>query len=69
MIEKPIVIKGGRYTDERGTLRFVNEFAFKDVKRFYFIRHQDIAVIRAWQGHQFEKNFSILSRENLLLHG
>ncbi len=57
MIEKPIIIKGGTFTDDRGSMRFVNAFTFPDVKRFYFIRHPDTTVVRAWQGHQFEKKY------------
>ena len=38
-------------------MRFVNDFGFSDVKRFYFIKHIDTSVIRAWQGHQFEKKY------------
>lgn len=57
MIEKPTIIKGGSFSDERGSMRFVNDFQFGDVKRFYFIKHADTSVIRAWQGHQFEKKY------------
>lgn len=57
MQEKPTIIKGGTFTDNRGSMRFVNGFHFKDVKRFYFIKHLDISIIRAWQGHQVEKKY------------
>lgn len=57
MIEKPTVIKGDSFSDKRGDLRFVNDFQFEDVKRFYFIKHLDTSVVRAWQGHQFEKKY------------
>ena len=57
MFEKPSIIKGGTFTDNRGTMRFVNAFDFPDVKRFYFIKHPDTSVVRAWQGHQFEKKY------------
>jgi dTDP-4-dehydrorhamnose 3,5-epimerase len=55
ILDKPEIIKGGSYSDNRGEIRFVNDFQFDDVKRFYFIKHPDKSVIRAWQGHQFEK--------------
>lgn len=55
--EKPEIIKGGSFTDDRGTLRFVNDFHFNDVKRFYFIKHLNTQTVRAWQGHQFEKKY------------
>ncbi len=57
MQEQPTIIKGGIFSDQRGSMRFVNDFHFKDVKRFYFIKHPDTSVIRAWQGHQFEKKY------------
>ena len=57
MAEEPIITKGGHFADERGTMRFVNDFRFENVKRFYLIKHPDISVVRAWQGHQFEKKY------------
>lgn len=57
MIEEPNLIKGDCYSDERGILRFVNDFRFNDVRRFYFIKHPNISIIRAWQGHRFEKKY------------
>jgi dTDP-4-dehydrorhamnose 3,5-epimerase len=57
MSEIPTIIKGGKFFDERGSIRFVNDFSFGDVKRFYLIKHPDTSVIRAWQGHQFEKKY------------
>ncbi len=57
MNETPIIIKGGTFNDNRGSMRFVNDFHFNDVKRFYFIKHPDTSMVRAWQGHQFEKKY------------
>mgnify|MGYP001179657880 CR=1 FL=1 len=57
MQEQPSILKGGIFTDHRGSMRFVNDFRFGDVKRFYFIKHPDTTVVRAWQGHQFEKKY------------
>ena len=57
MSEQPTIIKGGFFSDKRGSMRFVNDFHFDDVKRFYFIKHPDTSIIRAWQGHQFEKKY------------
>lgn len=57
MSEKPNIIRGGNFADQRGIMRFVNDFRFNDVKRFYFIKHSDTAIVRAWQGHQFEKKY------------
>ena len=57
MTETPAIIKGGTFSDDRGSMRFVNDFQFNDVKRFYFIKHLNVDFIRAWQGHQFEKKY------------
>lgn len=57
MPEQPTIIKGGIFADQRGSMRFVNDFSFDDVKRFYLIKHPETSVIRAWQGHQFEKKY------------
>lgn len=57
MKETPAIIKGGKFHDHRGSMRFVNDFRFPDVTRFYFIQHPDPSVVRAWQGHQFEKKY------------
>jgi dTDP-4-dehydrorhamnose 3,5-epimerase-like enzyme len=51
------LIKGNDFTDARGTLKFVNEFSFPEVKRFYQIVHPTTATIRAWQGHQLEHKY------------
>lgn len=57
MSEKVNYIKGNQFSDHRGTLQFVNDFSFPDVKRFYQITHPDASVIRAWQGHKVEEKF------------
>lgn len=53
----PKIISGGRFSDNRGIVNFVNDFVLDEVKRFYIIEHSDIKTIRAWQGHQFEKKW------------
>jgi dTDP-4-dehydrorhamnose 3,5-epimerase len=57
MIEKPSIIKGDIFRDHRGTIRFINGFRFTDIKRFYFIKHPDTSIIRAWQAHKIEKKY------------
>lgn len=51
------LIEGGIFSDERGTLSFVNAFNLLLVKRFYFISNVNIDVIRAWQGHKIESRW------------
>jgi len=55
--KKPRLIKGGISTDERGEVSFVNDFDFKDIKRFYIIENASLDVIRAFHGHLREEKF------------
>lgn len=48
------VIKGKIYSDNRGIVRFVNDFNLDGIKRFYTITHPETSTIRAWQGHKQE---------------
>lgn len=51
------IISGGRYTDERGTIYFFNDFDMTEVKRFYRITNQYTSIIRAWRGHKIEQRW------------
>ncbi|WP_163400295.1 WxcM-like domain-containing protein [Flavobacterium fluviatile] len=56
------VIQGGCFSDQRGTISYVNDFSFKDIERFYIISNSDQHPIRAWQGHKLDaKNFYCIS--------
>ena len=55
-------IKGGVASDERGQIRFVNEFDMDLVKRFYIIKNADTELIRGWRAHRIEQRwFYVLS--------
>lgn len=47
------VIDGDVYSDNRGTLKSVNDFNMSSVVRMYSIEPK-LKVIRAWQGHKVE---------------
>lgn len=51
------IIRGCIFTDQRGGLRFFNEFDMKEVVRFYQISPASPDVFRAWQGHKREKKW------------
>lgn len=56
------VIQGGVAKDERGQIRFVNEFDMSSVKRFYIIQNANTELIRGWRGHRIEQRwFYVLS--------
>jgi len=60
MIEnkEPVLVKGASFVDDRGVLRFVNDFSsFNYIKRFYQVENHDINYIRAWHGHKNEGKF------------
>jgi dTDP-4-dehydrorhamnose 3,5-epimerase-like enzyme len=58
----PKIISGGNFSDNRGTISYVNDFSFKDIERFYIISNSEEKPIRAWQGHKLDaKNFYCLS--------
>lgn len=55
-------IQGRIAKDERGQIRFVNEFDMSVVKRFYIIKNADTELIRGWRAHRIEQRwFYVLS--------
>lgn len=57
MLNEVTLIKGGIAVDDRGNLRFVNDFNFEGVKRFYQVENHRRGFIRAWHGHQKEGKY------------
>lgn len=51
------IIEGGTYTDDRGTITFVNEFDMTPIKRFYVIEHSHLSTIRGWRAHKIEQRW------------
>lgn len=62
------VIQGNTHTDHRGTVRFVNDFTFDGIKRFYIITHPDTTTIRAWQGHKLETKYFYVTKGSYLIN-
>lgn len=54
---QPTLIKGNLHQDDRGTVRFNNNFLALGVKRMYTLENVDTAFIRAWQGHKIEQRW------------
>lgn len=50
-------ITGGVHKDNRGILRYANDFDMTAIRRMYHIVHDDLSVIRAWQGHEKESKW------------
>lgn len=51
------LIKGGIAVDDRGSLRFDNDFHFEGVKRFYQVENHRAGFVRAWHGHRHEGKY------------
>lgn len=50
-------IKGGVAQDQRGHIRFVNDFDMSLVKRFYMIKNADVELVRGWRAHRIEQRW------------
>ena len=51
------LMTGAVSADDRGTVKFVNEFVFNDVKRFYQVENHRRGFIRAWHAHRKEGKY------------
>lgn len=51
------LIVGETFQDERGTMRFFNSLDMGEIVRFYEIAPANQDIIRAWQGHRYEKKW------------
>lgn len=60
-------VQGGVYADDRGFLRFVNDFDFSGVKRFYQVENHSKGFIRAWHGHKKEAKYVYVPKGSALI--
>ena len=67
MTEEPHLIQGKAVVDDRGTVRFVNDFSFDNVKRFYSVSNHALGFVRAWHGHRHEAKFCTAVRGSFLV--
>jgi dTDP-4-dehydrorhamnose 3,5-epimerase len=51
------LFEGKNFCDDRGYVKFVNDFNFENVKRFYNIQNHQKNFIRAWHGHRKEQKY------------
>ena len=51
------ILNGGISVDDRGSVRFINDFNFDGVKRFYHVENHRKGFIRAWHGHKKEGKY------------
>tara|TARA_B100000963_G_scaffold229485_1_gene200152 strand:- start:1735 stop:2148 length:414 start_codon:yes stop_codon:yes gene_type:complete len=60
-------ISGGLFADDRGFLRFVNDFNFSNIKRFYQVENHSRGYIRAWHGHNKESKYVYVAKGSALV--
>ncbi len=65
--KKPVVLDGGVVVDDRGALRFVNDFDFQGVKRFYQVQNHRRGFIRAWHGHWKEGKYVYVAKGSAVI--
>jgi len=61
------IIDGGLVVDDRGVVRFVNDFNFKGVKRFYQVDNFNADVIRAFHGHLKESKYAYVLKGSAIV--
>jgi dTDP-4-dehydrorhamnose 3,5-epimerase-like enzyme len=61
------VLNGGIAVDDRGSVRFVNDFNFDGVKRFYQVENHRQGFIRAWHGHKKEGKYVYVTSGSALI--
>lgn len=61
------LINGGIAVDDRGSVRFVNDFNFDGVKRFYQVENHRRGFIRAWHGHKKEGKYVYVTSGSALV--
>lgn len=66
-IESPKLIQGGLHSDARGSVSFVNDFDFKGVDRFYWIKADMADVQRGWVGHRREQKWFTVVQGSVLI--
>lgn len=53
----PNLIKGNYHQDQRGVVRYNNDFDTSSCKRIYIIENSSVTIFRAWQGHRVEQRW------------
>ena len=66
-MNRETIIDGGLATDDRGTLRFVNDFDFAGIKRFYQVENHRAGFVRAWHGHDKEAKYVYVAKGSAMI--
>ena len=65
--QEPQLFKGGLAVDDRGTVSFVNDFNFTDVKRFYIVENHTQGFVRAWHAHRKESKYVMVVKGSAVI--
>lgn len=68
-VEEIKFFPGGIALDDRGKLRFINDFSMSAFKRFYLVENHRQGFVRAWHGHKKEAKAVIALRGSALVCG
>lgn len=60
-------IDGEVFADDRGYLRFINDFDMSSVKRFYQVENHAKFFVRAWHGHRKEAKYVYVASGSALI--
>ena len=52
-----MLLEGKKFEDERGIIRYNNDFDATQIKRIYTIENNSLDFIRGWQGHKIEQRW------------
>lgn len=61
------LLRGDISVDDRGKVRFINDFDFSGVKRFYQVENHSRGFIRAWHGHTRESKYVYVASGSALV--
>lgn len=56
-MEKPRVLEGGLFVDDRGSLLYTTDVNFPAIRRFYVICNHEVGFVRAWHAHKEEAKY------------
>ncbi|APQ18501.1 hypothetical protein [Maribacter hydrothermalis] len=62
------IYEGLKHTDERGSIKFFNTLNMKEIVRMYEINPASTSLVRAWQGHKFEKKWFYCSEGSFVIN-
>ncbi|WP_051254370.1 cupin domain-containing protein [Arenibacter latericius] len=56
-MQQAVLSQGDTHEDNRGKIKFFNSFNMSPIVRFYEIAPKTTEIIRAWQGHEWERKW------------